>query len=65
MQKIFNLLFDENSVILLYNNNFTIYCMIILSDFDYWKLDKILDFLFNHYGCSVETFIILKLHIER
>ena len=36
MQKLYNLLLGENSVILFYN-------MVILSDFDNSKLDKILE----------------------
>ena len=44
MQKLYNLLLGENSVILFYNyNNFMIY-LVILSDFDNLKLDKILQF---------------------
>ena len=42
LQQLYNLLLDENSAILFYNNNFSIY-LIILSDFDDLKLDKILD----------------------
>ena len=42
MQKLYNLLFGENSVILFYNNNSMIY-LVILSDFDNLKLDKILE----------------------
>ena len=42
MQKLYNLHFGENSVILFYNNNFMIY-LVILSDFDNLKLDKILE----------------------
>ena len=42
MQKLYNLLLGENSVILFYNNNFMIY-LVILSDFDTLKLDKILE----------------------
>ena len=42
MQKLYNLLLGENSVILFYNNNFMIY-LIIVSDFDNLKLDKILE----------------------
>ena len=40
MQKLFNLILGENSVILFHNNNFIIY-LVILSDFDNLKLDKI------------------------
>ena len=46
MQKLFNLLFDENSVILFYRNNFCIY-LIILSGLDTLVLGLIRDF------CSV------------
>ena len=46
MQKLFNLLFDENSVILFYRNNFSIY-LIILSGLDTLVLGLIRDF------CSV------------
>ena len=42
MPKLYNLLLGENSVILLYNNNFKIY-LVILSDFDILKLDKIFE----------------------
>ena len=42
MQKLYNLLLGENSVILMYNNNFKIY-LVILSDFDILKLDKIFE----------------------
>ena len=42
MQKLYNLLLGENSVILFYNNNFMIY-LVILSDFDNLKLDNILE----------------------
>ena len=42
MQKLYNLLFGENSVILFYNNYFMIYS-VILSDSDNLKLDKILE----------------------
>ena len=42
MQKLYNLLLGENSVILFYNNNLMIY-LVILSDFDHLKLDKILE----------------------
>ena len=45
MQKLYNLLLDEISVILFYNNNFMIY-LVILSDFDNLKLDKILQFFY-------------------
>ena len=38
MQKLYNLLLGENSVILFYNNNFMIYLV-----FDNLKLDKILE----------------------
>ena len=38
MQKLYNLLLGENSVILFYNNNFKIY-LVISSDFDNLKLD--------------------------
>ena len=41
MQKLYDLLLTENSVILFYNNNFMIY-LVIFSDFDNLKLDKIL-----------------------
>ena len=41
MQKLYNLLLSENSVILFYNNNFMIY-LVIISDFVNLKLDKIL-----------------------
>ena len=41
MQKLFNSHIGENSVILFYNNNFMIY-LVILSDFDNLKQDKIL-----------------------
>ena len=41
MQKLYNLLLGENSVILFYNNNFMIYLVTcILSYFDNLKLDK-------------------------
>ena len=53
MQKLYNLLPGENSVILFYNYNFMIY-LVILSDFDNLKLDKYLKILFSHYGCSVK-----------
>ena len=42
MQNLYNLLLGENSVILFNNNNFMIY-LVILSDFDNLKLDKILE----------------------
>ena len=42
MQKLYNLLLGEISVILFYNNNFMIY-LVILSDFGNLKLDKILE----------------------
>ena len=42
MQKLYYLLLGENSAILFYNNNFMIY-LVILSDFDNLKLDKILE----------------------
>ena len=45
MQKLYNLLLGEISVILFYNNNFMIY-LVILSDFDNLKLDKILQFFY-------------------
>ena len=41
MQILYNLLFVENSVILFFNNNSMIY-LVIFSDFDNLKLDKIL-----------------------
>ena len=53
MQKLNNLLLDENSVILYFNNNLMIY-FVNLSDFDNLKPDKILEFLLSHYGCSVK-----------
>ena len=40
MQKLYNLLLCEKSVISFYNNNFMIY-LVILSDFDNLKLDNI------------------------
>ena len=40
MQKTYNLLLGENSVILFYNNNFMKY-LVILSDFVNLKIDKI------------------------
>ena len=40
MQKLYNLLLGENSVILFYNTNFMIY-LVILSDFDNLKLHTI------------------------
>ena len=40
MQRLFNLILGENSVILFHNNYFIIY-LVILSDFDNLKLDKI------------------------
>ena len=43
MQKSYKLLDDGNSVILFYNNNFSIY-LIVLSNIDNLKLDKILEF---------------------
>ena len=42
MQELYNLLLGENFVILFYNNNLMIY-LVILSDFDHLKLDKILE----------------------
>ena len=42
MQKLYNLLLGENSVILFYKNNFMIN-LVILSDVDNFKLDKILE----------------------
>ena len=48
MQKLFNLLFDENYVILFYRNNFSIY-LIIVSGLDTLVLGKILDILFSYY----------------
>ena len=51
--KLYYLLLGENSVILFYNNNFMIY-LVILSDFDNLKLDKILEFLLSHYECSLK-----------
>ena len=42
MQKLYNLLLGEISVILFYNNNSMIY-LVILSDFDNLKLDKKLE----------------------
>ena len=42
MQKLYNLLLDENYVILFYNNNFMTY-LVILNDFDNLKLDKKLE----------------------
>ena len=42
MQKLYNSLFGENSVILFYNYNFIIY-LIIISDFDNLKIDKMLE----------------------
>ena len=60
MQKLYNLLLVENSVILFYNyNNFMIY-LVILSDFDNLKLYKILEIFFSHYGSSVKIWS----HIE-
>ena len=44
MQNLYMLYFDENSVNLFYNDNFSIY-LVILSDFDNLKLDKILEFV--------------------
>ena len=44
MQKLYNLLLGENSGILFYNDNFMIN-LVILSDFDNLKLDKILEIL--------------------
>ena len=40
MQKLYDLLLCEKSVISFYNNNFMIY-LVILSDFDNLKLDNI------------------------
>ena len=59
MQKLYNLLPGENSVILFYNYNFMIY-LVILSDFDNLKLDKYLKILFSHYGCSVKIWLHIK-----
>ena len=42
MQKLYDLLLTENSVILFYNNNFMIY-LVIFNDFDNLKLDEILE----------------------
>ena len=57
MQKLYNLLLGENSVILLYNKNFMTYMyLVILNDFDNLKQDKI-KFLFSHYGCSVKIWL--------
>ena len=54
MQKLYNLLLGDNSVILFFNNDFIIY-LVILSDFDKLKLDKILEiFIYSLYGCSVK-----------
>ena len=44
IQKLYNLLFNANCVILFYNNNFIIY-LIILIDFDNLEFDKILEFV--------------------
>ena len=70
MQKLYNLFFDENSVIVFYKNNFSMY-LVILSDFNDLnsrvgrktpnkrtnKLDEIQDFLgLIYYACSVRTF---------
>ena len=49
MQKLYNLLLDENSLISFYNNNSMIY-LVILSDFDNLKLDKILEFFLVNMG---------------
>ena len=38
MQEIYNLLFDKNSVIVFYKKNFSIYFVILVSDFDNLKL---------------------------
>ena len=55
MQKLYNLLLGENSVILFYNNNFMIY-LVILSDFDNLKLDKILQiFILVTMGVLLES----------
>mgnify|MGYP003692036915 CR=1 FL=1 len=57
MQKLYILLvlLGENSVILFYNNNFMIY-MVILSDFDNLKLDKILQiFILVTMGVLLES----------
>ena len=49
MQKLFNILFDENYVILFYRNNFSIYLIILISGLDTLVLGKILDILFSYY----------------
>ena len=49
MQKLFNLLFDENYVILFYRNNFSIYLIILISGLDTLVLGKILNILFSYY----------------
>ena len=38
MPEIYNLLFDKNSVIVFYKNNFSIYFVILVRDFDNLKL---------------------------
>ena len=48
MQKLFNLLFDEKSVIFFYRINFSLY-LIILNGLDTLVLGKILDILFSYY----------------
>ena len=54
MQKSYKLLVDGNSVILFYNNNFSIY-LIVLSNIDNLKLDKILEFFVQSLW-TVKTF---------
>ena len=49
MQKLFNILFDENYVILFYRNNFSIYLIILISGLDTLVLGKILNILFTYY----------------
>ena len=49
MQKLFNILFDENYVILFYRNNFSIYLIILISGLDTLVLGKILNILFSYY----------------
>ena len=56
MQKLLNLLFDENSVILFYRNNFSIY-LIIVSGLDTLVLGKILDILFSYYDWLIYGFM--------
>lgn len=45
----------KNSVILFYKNNLSIY-LVILNDFVYLKLGKILEMFTSYYGCSIKKF---------